>query len=287
MHLRLAVLVLASLLSGCVVNPVPTPGPENATAAGKDTSQLGAADIALGADTVAWAPDVAAPDAALADTSLCVSPVCAACEANAAAIAAEINAKPQGCAAVVRLAWDTDQPQDWQLFCAPYADVTETSARAAAAKFGALNPAKMRNDANPSDVYVFRVEPTDLGSLTVVSAHTGLLLLGVQLNWSAKSIVQFPAQWRDPSTLGAGCKSAVPMPPHRVYDFAGDSLPPTAAEIDKALAAVAGTPLFAAFTAKGVLQDVVLVRVQRSVNGSSRATSAAEWVAIVQGGAGE
>jgi hypothetical protein len=225
------------------------------------------------------------------DADTAVAPACAA---KVAALAAEIYAKPQICSAVVRLDWASYAPGQWQLACGPALDVSETMAKATAvATFDATGlqpgalPGMAKNPPNPEDVFVFTVAPADFGSLSVVSARTGLPLLGAKLNWSGPAKLTYPTSWRDPTLLGDSCKSTLAQPPHQAYDFAGDSVDPTAADIDKALTAVADTALFAAFATQGKLLDIVLIRLQRTVDGSSQATSTSEWVAIVDGGIGK
>jgi len=69
MHLRLVSIALCALVSGCVVNPVPTPGPEGTAMAAKDAYQPGIADIVLAADTAGASADVKAPDVVASDVA--------------------------------------------------------------------------------------------------------------------------------------------------------------------------------------------------------------------------
>lgn len=222
----------------------------------------------------------------------CAADCMADCDALSANLSAEIDGSARGCTAIVRLAFDTYAPTNWTLVCGPYTEVSEAQARITAkaevdygVNLAGVAPGDAINPPDPTDAYVFAVPPADFGGFSVVSARTGLLLLGGRLNWSGPANLLYPSAWRDQTQLGAGCQANVAMPSHRIYDFAGDSLDPTQADVEKVLNVISKTALPSAFTKNGVLSDVVLVRLQRTVDGSSMATSTSEWVVLLNGGA--
>jgi hypothetical protein len=213
------------------------------------------------------------------------------CAAMQRMLEAEITGSPgQLCSAVVRLAYDTYAPTDWMMLCGPIAQVSQDQALAAAAQaysppYGLPEPPHPLNPDPPTDAFVIEWEPADYGEFAVVSAWTGLALVGGDLNYSGPARVVYPASWRDLAELGDGCTTSAQPPLPSAYDLAPDSLRVTQADTDRAVAAVASTALFAAFTSPGmVMPNIVLVRLQRTVDGSSRPTSTSEWVAILQGG---
>jgi hypothetical protein len=216
------------------------------------------------------------------------------CEGLASDLEAEIYTGAQGCTAVVRLAFDTYAPTDWVLRCGPYTEVDEAQASTTAKadlEYGAdladQAPGSTLNPPDPSDAYVFQVPPMDLGGFAVVSAHTGLALLGGRLTWSAPASVLYPSEWRDPTLLGVDCGTSISLPTPRVYDFAADSLSATSADIQRVYAAVEQTVVPTAFASNGLVTDVVLVRLQRTVDGSNRTQSTSQWVVLLSGGAPE
>jgi hypothetical protein len=207
-------------------------------------------------------------------------------------LAQEISTTPgQLCSAVVRLGYDTYAPTDWAMDCGPMAQVSQDQALAAAAQ--AYSPPypppqspRALNPDPPTDAFVIVWDPADYGEFAVVSALTGLALVGGDLNYSGPARVVYPSTWRDVAELGAGCAASAAPPAPAVYNLAPDSLPVTQTDTDRAVAAVVDNALFAAFTSPAmVMPSIVLVRLQRTVDGSNRPTSTSEWVAILQGGA--
>jgi hypothetical protein len=212
------------------------------------------------------------------------------CQTRTDALAREIDVPEQGCAAVVRLAYDTDAPTTWTLFCGPYVQVTEGAARATAQSDPLYShslaapddPGKTLDPGDPRGLYVFYQEPDDYGHFAVVSAETGQALLGGDLVWTDAAHLVFPADWRHVEELGSGC-AGPPAPVPRIYDFAMVSPPLTLADVDLAVNAVARTALFAAFYGDGLaLPQLILVRLQRTLG--SNFTSTSEWLVIVLGG---
>ncbi len=191
----------------------------------------------------------------------------------------------RACTAVVRLAVDTLAPDGWNFVCGAPKAVTETDARAAATAglpTGTPGPGTLVSAASPTDVYVYRQGPTDFGSFSVVAAQSGLLVLGSYLGYSAAAKTYFPATWRAASELGVGCGTEEANVTTHVYDAAPDSFAATQAETDAAIAAVRATALWNAI----VPMEVALVRLQFSVDGSSKATSKAQWYVILGAGLG-
>ncbi len=223
----------------------------------------------------------AGADVAVTDTG--AAPDCAAINAT---LAAQTGILPgRACTAVVRLAVDTLAPDGWNFVCGAPKALTETDARAAATAglpAGTPGPGTRVSAASPTDVYVYRQEPTDFGSFSVVAAQSGLLVLGSNLGYSAAAATYFPATWRAASELGVGCGTEKASVTTHVYDTAPDSFPATQAETDAAIAAVRATALWNAI----VPMEVALVRLQFSVDGSSKATSKAQWYVIFGTGLG-
>ena len=233
---------------------------------------------AAGTDTLA---DDAAADVALTDTG--ATPDCAAVNAT---LASQTGILPgRACTAVVRLAVDTLAPEGWNFVCGVPKALTETDARAAATAglpAGTPGPGTLISAASPTDVYVYRKGPTDFGSFSVVAAQSGLLVLGSNLVYSAPATTYFPATWRAASELGIGCGTEKASVATHVYDAAPDSFAATQAETDAAIAAVRATALWNAI----VPMEVALVRLQFSVDGSSKATSKPQWYVILGAGLG-
>ncbi len=201
-------------------------------------------------------------------------------------LAAQAGILPgRACTAVVRLAVDTLAPDGWNFVCGAPKAVTETDARTAATAglpTGTPGPGTLVSAASPTDVYVYRQDPSDFGSFSVVAVQTGLLVLGSDLVWSAAAKPWFPATWRPASELGLGCGTMSEAVTPHVYNAAGDSFPVTQAETDGATAAARATALWNAIAP----MEVALIRLQFSVDGSSQATSKPQWYVVLGAGLG-
>ncbi len=233
-----------------------------------------AADVAI-ADT-----DAADVDADVAFTDAPLN-----CSDLSQVLALQYGPKPgRACTAVVRLAVDTLAPDAWNFVCGPPKAITETDAHAAATAglpSGTPGPGTLLSAASPTDVYVFQQWAGDFGSLSVVAAQSGLFVLGSHLNYSAAAATYFP-WWRPASEIGVGCGTQKETVTTHLYDLAGDSFPATQADQDAAIAAVRATALWNAI----VPMEVALVRLQFSVDGSSKPTSKAQWYVIFGAGLG-
>ena len=239
------------------------------------TQTADAADVSI-ADT----------DAADVDADVAYTDAPLGCHDLSQVLALQYGPKPgRACTAVVRLAVDTLAPDGWNFVCGAPKAITETDARAAAAAglpSGRPGPGTLISAASPTDVYVYQQWAGDFGSFSVVAAQSGLLVLGSNLNYSAAAATYFPAWWRFASELGIGCGTQKETVTVHLYDQAPDSFPATQADQDAAIAAVRATALWNAI----VPMEVALVRLQFSVDGSSKPTSKAQWYVVFGAGLG-
>ena len=211
---------------------------------------------------------------------LCVPPSPGDCSGAIEALSAELYASPQACNVVVRLDYSTRMLLGYQVFCGPFASVTEETARTAALR-DAMHEGVALNPPSPEDAYVFYQAPGDFGGMAAVSAGTGLTLFGGSIVWDGHGDITYPTSFRDPGLLGSDCPILRPAPSKRGYDLrSGTALP--AVDVDAALAVVDATAAPGAFWDGGYLFDAVVILYPRTVGAFDPST--AEWVVILGGG---
>jgi hypothetical protein len=243
-----------------------------------DACLLPACPDATGGDADAATPDA---DAATPDADAAGPDTNGACEAATATLAAQLYAKIQAYSVVVRLDHDTLAPLGYAVVAGPYKSLDESAARAEATAQTGYGAGALLSGPNPEDAWVFYESPGDFGGVGVVSARTGLSVLGGSIVWDGAGDLTWPKTWSPASDLASGCPISGGLGTHRGFDLVtGDAL--ASKDLDSALAVVATTAIPAAMWQGGYAFDAVVLRYPRTVGGFDPST--AEWIVILSGG---
>lgn len=211
----------------------------------------------------------------------------AECEAIADAIAQEME--PGYCTAVLRFAFETNEPRGHAFVCSPVAShPTEDEARerANAEVVYDMEPdvkageGELASGAGPESQWVFFKSPLDFGGVAVVSAVTGEPVFGGSIVWAGTGKIAMPEKWST-ADLGSGCAdSESPLPVTRIEL----GLSSMFGEFDSSAVEAAGVGsvlprIWGSF--RGALDGATLLVYPRSVG--TFAPSQAEYVLFIEG----
>jgi hypothetical protein len=154
-----------------------------------------------------------------------------ACEARGEALADEIYAAPQGCAAVLEMDADYDLIQ-WALVCGPEEELEISESQARRLTECCEEDGTAVNRPDPADAFVF-YDADDMGNgtIAVVSRHTATRVFEATLQ-GGDANVRFPTMnaFRGPSELAIDCQPEEILEVSS-YDEEGDAPPVALVEV--------------------------------------------------------
>lgn len=206
------------------------------------------------------------------------------CQALSAAIAAQTSGVVT-CTTAVRLDYQSLTHLGFQIFCGPYAQVTEAEARATAQAdtgFGQTGTF-LSGPAPVEDELVFYEFPGDFGGVGIVNARNGLSVFGGSVIWMGTGDITYPGEWQPPEALGPDCipeVNALP-PPARGFDLETGQ-PLTATEIDPPLTEAWVTALPDGLWQGGYVFDAMVIMYPRHIGMLDPTT--AEWLVLINSG---